>query len=292
MTDHSALDVHICPGCRGDQRQPTGRFFNGPQLWRCLLCSTEFLSPQPTDARLDEIYGPDYFEPWAISDDPSVADLKRRTFAPIIEASGARPGDALLDIGCATGVLVGQAISGGMTGYGIDLNEHAIKEARSAVPQGKFAHGLLQDDPFPGATFDAITMVDLIEHVRHPEEELRGVVERLRPGGKLVISTPRVDSMLRKILRSAWPQYREEHLSYFSRHGMEAVLQRAGLTVRSMQATTKTLNLGYIHRHAQAFPMRAITPMVRLTYSIAPFARSLPVKVRLGEMTVVATPSE
>jgi len=287
MNDQSPLDVRLRPGCRGSQIQATGRLFGGPQLHRCLRCLTEFLSPQPTEGRLAEIYGAGYFEPWTISDDPSVVDLKQRTFAPIIEATGARPGDVLLDVGCATGVLVGQAMAAGMRGYGIDVNEHAIKEAHATVPNGQFPQGLLLADPFPRVTFHAITMVDVIEHMRDPEAELHRTAARLTPEGKLVISTPRVDSILRKTLRSAWPQYREEHLTYFSRRGIESVLERAGFVVQSLRATAKTVNLGYIYRHAEAFPMR-VTPLVRFAYSIAPFARRLPVKVRLGEMTVVA----
>lgn len=284
-------NISRCPGCRGTGIEASARYFNDSQLARCRLCRTEFLTPQPTSARLAEIYGADYFEPWGISEDPSVEEIKERTFAPIITASGVQAGDTLLDIGCATGVLVGQAIKAGVRGYGIDVNEHAIKEARSEYPAGSFAEAVLADVPFPDVTFDAVTMVDVIEHVRNPEVELRHVAERLRPGGHVVVSTPRVDSVLRRLLRGAWPQYREEHLTYFSRRGLEAVMQRAGLTVLSVRATFKTLNLGYIYRHAEAFPMRGITPLVRLAHSAAPYARRIPIKVTLGEMTVVATPS-
>ena len=284
-------EISSCPGCGGARIESRARHFTSSQLARCRVCRTEFLTSQPTTARLAKIYGADYFEPWAISDDPSVEEIKEQTFGPIIAASGVRAGDTLLDVGCATGVLVGQAMRAGVESYGIDVNEHAITQARSGYPAGEFAVAVLADVPFPEVTFDAVTMVDLIEHVRDPEAELRHVARRLRPEGRLVISTPRVDSVLRWLLQGSWPQYREEHLTYFSRSGMEAVMLRAELTVLSVRATVKTLNLGYIHRHAEAFPMRGITPLVRIAHSAAPFLRRLPLKVTLGEMTVVATPT-
>ena len=284
-------EISSCPGCRGARSRARTRPFGSLQLARCRVCRTEFLTSQPTGAQLSEIYGADYLEAWAVSDDPSVEEIKERTFGPIIAASGAGAGDTLLDVGCATGVLVGQAMRAGVRGYGIDVNEHAIKVARSGYPAGVFAVAVLADVPFPEVTFDAVTMVDVIEHIRDPEVELRQVAERLRPGGHVVVSTPRVDSVLRRLLRGSWPQYREEHLTYFSRQGMEAVMHRAGLTVLSVRATVKTLNLGYIHRLAEAYPMRGITPLVRFAHSAAPCARRIPIKVTLGEMTVVATPT-
>jgi hypothetical protein len=46
--------------------------------------------------------------------------------------------------------------------------------------------------------------------------------------------------------------------------------------------------LGYAHRLLQAYPHPFLTPASRVAYRMLPFLRSVPVPVRLGEMTVVA----
>ena len=104
-------------------------------------------------------------------------------------------------------------------------------EAAAALPDAAFHAGTLADDPFGDERFDAITMIDFIEHVRDPEAELRLAGDRLAPGGRLLISTPRADSTVARATGRYWPQYREEHLTYFSLAGLAAVLQRAGLVV-------------------------------------------------------------
>jgi 2-polyprenyl-3-methyl-5-hydroxy-6-metoxy-1,4-benzoquinol methylase len=252
------------------------------------VCRTEFLDPQPTDARLGEIYGPSYYEPWDHESAEVVRQMKQRTFAPVLDAARVAPGDRVLDVGCATGDFVSLAAQRGLQVYGVDLNRAAIERAQLAVPQGRFHVGVLGDEPFEGEQFDAIVMIDFIEHVRDAEAELRFAARRLAPGGRIVMSTPRTDSLTRRLLGKAWPQYREEHLSYFSADGMRAVAQRAGLVVTDIRPTTKMLTLSYLYGQALAYPVPVVTPVLRSTWHVLPLPKHRPLGLRLGEMTVVA----
>jgi 2-polyprenyl-3-methyl-5-hydroxy-6-metoxy-1,4-benzoquinol methylase len=164
----------------------------------------------------------------------------------------------------------------------------AIKRARELVPAGQFHVGVLEDAPFAGVSFDAIVMIDFIEHVRDPELEVRAAAERLAGGGQLVISTPRVDSGARRITGHAWPQYREEHLTYFSAAGMHALMQRAGLVVTQLTSTKKMLTPAYLYGQAVMYPVPVITQLLKATWRFLPIPKHHPVGLRLGEMTVVA----
>ena len=75
-------------------------------------------------------------------------------------------------------------------------------------------------------------MIDFIEHVRDPEAELRLAGERLAPTADGCSSRRRAPTRPWPGLTGRhWPQYREEHLTYFSLAGLAAALQRAGLVV-------------------------------------------------------------
>jgi 2-polyprenyl-3-methyl-5-hydroxy-6-metoxy-1,4-benzoquinol methylase len=257
-------------------------------LWRCRACGTEFLNPQPTDERLDAIYGNDYYEPWGHESADVVREMKQLTMAPILDACGLVAGERVLDAGCANGDLVAMAAERGLRAFGLDLNAAAIDRARSSVPDAQFAVGTLGDRPFPDEAFEAVVMVDFIEHVRRPEHELEEVAQRLTPGGRLVLSTPRVDSRLRRLSGAVWPQYREEHLTYLSLVGVHALLQRTGFTVDREWSTRKALTPAYLYGQALAYPVPVLTPLLRRVWPVVPIPKHRPLRLQMGEMTVVA----
>jgi SAM-dependent methyltransferase len=257
-------------------------------LRRCTACGTEHLSPQPSDARLAAIYSDQYYEPWSVEDDDIVDTIKRQTFEPLVEACAIGPGAMVLDLGCATGSFLAEVTSRGARGFGIDLNAAAIETATARLPDVAFHAGVASDQPFPGVAFDAIVMVDFIEHVRDPATELQVVREWMHPGSRLVISTPRADSPLPRVMGRHWPQYREEHLTYLSRTGVVALLARTGLRVDTIRPTRKTLTLAYAYGQATAYPVFGLSPLTKAAYRALPPLRHRPVRLGLGEMTVVA----
>ena len=278
-----------CPACgSAAARNVRVEVWPGIDLYRCVGCGTEFVRPQPSDDRLAEIYGPSYYEPWHQESAENVRLSKELTFAPILAAAQLEPGQRLLDVGCATGQFAGLAARSGLKVFGVDLNADAIEVARGAVPEARFHAGTMADVPFPADEFDAVVMVDFIEHVRSPEHELETIAQRLAPGGKLVISTPRVDSGVRRLTGKYWPQYREEHLTYFSESGLQAVLQRIGFAISSIAPTKKMLTPAYLYGQALAYPIPAVTPLIKLAWPVLPIPKHRPFGLRLGEMTVVA----
>jgi 2-polyprenyl-3-methyl-5-hydroxy-6-metoxy-1,4-benzoquinol methylase len=281
--------VERCPACRSEAfDQVREDVWPGIGLSRCATCGTEFQDPQPSDERLVEIYGPSYYEPWTYEDADVVKRMKQLTFEPALDACGLAPGAHVLDVGCATGDLAALVASRGFDAYGIDLNGLAIERARAAVPTGHFHVGVLADEPFAGRMFDAITMFDFIEHVREPGVEVEAAAARLADGGHLIISTPRVDSATRRVTRRNWPQYREEHLTYFTTNGMRTMLASAGLDVVGLRSTKKYLTPAYLYGQAIGYPVPLVTPVVKATWRFLPVPKHHPIGFRFGEMTVLA----
>jgi SAM-dependent methyltransferase len=98
-----------------------------------------------------------------------------------------RDGD-VLDIGCGAGNMIHHLSRyGRVKGTEVDACPVAMAQARGYdVRQGDATRGI----PFPDASFDLVTALDVIEHVDEDEAILREAYRVLRPHGTLAISTP------------------------------------------------------------------------------------------------------
>ena len=73
---------------------------------------------------------------------------------------------------------------------GIDLAEKMLKVARRKYPTRHFVQTTLYALPFADASFDRVLSLETLEHVPEPLRFLSELRRVLRPGGRLVMSTP------------------------------------------------------------------------------------------------------
>lgn len=125
--------------------------------------------------------------------------LASHTMAYLIPAIKKLSGDRLkegarvLDVGCGNGYLVGWCIERGCVGVGLDLSKTGIEIARREHPEGRFellaadenVLKNLREDPF-----DVVVSTEVVEHLYAPRDWARGCLAALRPGGRLICSTP------------------------------------------------------------------------------------------------------
>lgn len=79
--------------------------------------------------------------------------------------------------------------------------------------------------------YDAITMFQVIEHLKNPLPTLQLAKKLLQKNGVILITTPNNDSPLRKILGPKWSVYNESsHYVFFSRKTLRKTLEKAGFT--------------------------------------------------------------
>ncbi len=102
-----------------------------------------------------------------------------------------RPLGKFLDYGCGTGILLEQLAGKYERGCGVDVKESSLEQARGKCPDCEFK--LITKDgstSYPDATFDTIALVEVIEHVPDEAATLREIARLLKPGGRLVLTTP------------------------------------------------------------------------------------------------------
>ena len=153
------------------------------------------------------------------------------------------PPGRLLDIGAYTGVFVEIARQHGWDAWGLEPSHWAVSEARKQGLQ--MIEGTLESADLAEASFDLITMWDVIEHVTHPFGEFTRVRRLLKPGGVLAVHTMDINSLLARIMGERWPWLMEMHIYFFSRRTLTAMLEKAGFDVIRIVPQGRYLRLGY-----------------------------------------------
>lgn len=75
-----------------------------------------------------------------------------------------------------------------------------------------------------------ITMIDVVEHLPMLIQDLTTVRGWLRPGGRLVIATPRFGGRLFLQQGEAYSQFKRDHVWYFTYETLAHVLRIAGFS--------------------------------------------------------------
>ncbi|MFZ2302828.1 MAG: class I SAM-dependent methyltransferase [Gallionella sp.] len=121
----------------------------------------------------------------------------------IVEHFDLKPGDRLLDVGCAKGFLVKDLLELGIDAYGIDVSEYALMHCEPEVV-GRLHLGSAESLPFPDNSFAAVTSINTVHNL--PRERcVRAVqeMERLAPGkGFIQVDSYRTPEQ--KVLFESW----------------------------------------------------------------------------------------
>jgi SAM-dependent methyltransferase len=280
-----------CPACHGDRfRDFPAR--GGLRLLRCLSCASCRLSQGGGNGngRLPAFhYDAEYFESWNLAPGSPAWRARAATAAmrlDTLERLGVRSG-ALLDVGAAGGYLVERAIRGGFDARGVEISEHAVEIASRVVP-GRVHQGTLETVALEAGSLDVVTLFDVLEHLPDPEGALARLTGWLKPGGRLAVTTPDVDSLTARLMAGAWPHYKEEHLFYPSRRGLRMLLRSAGLEIEHEERAMKYLSVAFVAPLFTRYPVPVITPGMELLNRLLPASlREASFRVSIGERLLV-----
>jgi len=144
-------------------------------------------------------------------------------------------GQRVLDLGCGEAHFAAELAQAGAEVVGADVAEHALRRARARHPQLELTL-LPAQGPWPlaDASFDAVWAGEVIEHVADTAAWMSELRRVLRPGGRLLLSTPAnaPPSLLRAALspRAFAARFDPlgEHLRFYSARTLRALLSDLG----------------------------------------------------------------
>jgi 2-polyprenyl-3-methyl-5-hydroxy-6-metoxy-1,4-benzoquinol methylase len=218
----------------------------------CAGCGLRYLYPMPSADAVRAVYSNDYFRsasPVARGYDDYEADREnwRATFRDRLRYLPSAPGNGrLLDVGAAAGFFVEQARIAGWNAEGLEPNRWAVEYAcdRLGLP---VRLGSLDEVQYPDATFAAVTLWEVIEHVPSPRAFIREIARILQPGGLLALSTPDAGSAVAKLSGRRWLGWKKvpEHLFFFDRATLRRLLEDEGFEILSSRYVSLAVRAGY-----------------------------------------------
>ena len=144
-------------------------------------------------------------------------------------------GERVLDVGCGEAIFASELARAGANVVGIDVACEPLRRARERDAELELA--LVDADgawPFADASFDVVWAGETIEHVADTGAWLSETRRVLRPGGRLLLSTPdhgRLRVARLALSRRAFAEHFDplaDHLRFYSRASLIGVLEKFG----------------------------------------------------------------
>ena len=179
-------------------------------------------------------------------------------------------GKTVLDIGCGDGAGSSDWVTNGNKVFGIEIAEAPAGKALSRgidVTVADVEHGI----PFLKETLDVVVAGEVIEHWYDTDAFLREINRVLRYGGELMLSTPNIASLGRRLMlligRNPFCEFSVEekvgglnpvgHIRYFTQRDILHMLRKHGFGIEAV--TSDGFNCGLFQSVALArmFPSLA-----------------------------------
>jgi SAM-dependent methyltransferase len=247
----------LCPNCRDGaaQRPVTVRW--GVRIVRCTGCGLVFANPQPSEAELEQYYGPEYFQKNAdkFLSFPLPPEVALRFERYVSALRRLCPSGRVLDVGCGTGRFLHVCRAAGYEVEGVELSPFAAElgRARLGLP---IQTGRLEDLE-AAEPFAAITMWDFLEHTTDPLAVLGAARRLLAERGHLLLTVPHVGSWWARCMGKRWVGFDKasEHLFSFTRGSLRQLLVRAGFEPLSVRPHAWVCTAGFLAvRGGKAWP--------------------------------------
>tara|TARA_B100001173_G_C15900615_1_gene509667 strand:+ start:18 stop:917 length:900 start_codon:yes stop_codon:yes gene_type:complete len=189
-------------------------------LVKCKSCNFIFSSKIPTSLELNQVYE-NYSRGNEIT---SLTRLKNQNLAKIILSY--HPSiTTCLDIACGEGSLLEafKELSIETSGTEHESGKNLLVQKGIDFIEGEFF-------PKTEKRFDLIIFTEAIEHINDQNIFLKHAIDLLNPGGLIYMTTPNVNSLEKRILRSRWGMFvYPEHLSYYSPRTINLLHTKLGL---------------------------------------------------------------
>lgn len=216
------------------------------QVVCCRNCKLIYVNPRIDGQILIQAYSA-AADPTFVAQNPERIETFHRVLARICRQRQIQPSQEkwILDVGCAGGAFPKAALELGFKVTGVEpstwLAEFGRREYGLDV-----RNGILDENMFPPASFDIVTMWDVIEHLTDPKGVLETIRGLLREDGLLIVNYPDAGSIVARTLGFSWPFWLSVHLIYYTRTTMRLQLEKAGFKIVHVGPHWQKLKLSYL----------------------------------------------
>jgi SAM-dependent methyltransferase len=117
----------------------------------------------------------------------AVEERQASTYDEAIRRVGIEPGQAVLEVGCGSGVFLRKVADRGARAHGLDASEALIALARARVPEADLRAGDLQFLPYDDDAFDLVAGFNAFFWAADMTAALREARRVARPGAPVLI---------------------------------------------------------------------------------------------------------
>ncbi|WZO98107.1 class I SAM-dependent methyltransferase [Isosphaeraceae bacterium EP7] len=219
------------------------------QIVKCNKCGLMYSNPRAKDPDCVEIenYDPEFTRKVAESQRPRYEKEKLQVrdyaatkayFNEIYPKRG-----VVLEVGCGMGFMLDYYRQDGWEVRGVEPNkgfcQYIDEEMKiDVVPK------ILEEANIPDATADIVILLHVIEHVPSPTATLSEIFRVLKPGGHLLMETPRYDSLTFKMLgRRERSVSCNGHIYFFTTDTLRKEAEKAGFESVKLQLVGRSLSM-------------------------------------------------
>jgi 2-polyprenyl-3-methyl-5-hydroxy-6-metoxy-1,4-benzoquinol methylase len=168
----------------------------------------------------------------------------------------------IVEIGCATGLLLSQLKQAGYTGVaGLDPSPACSRVANEQfrVP---VQCGALSDDLITAGSVDLLILIGVMEHIRDLEVAMKKMVTMLAPGGRMFITVPDASKYAAGD-DAPYQEFSLEHINYFGPKSLANLMARYGFRCLFTEQAMQRCNV------------RTVTPVVHAAFEKLPAGQKL-----------------
>jgi 2-polyprenyl-3-methyl-5-hydroxy-6-metoxy-1,4-benzoquinol methylase len=137
--------------------------------------------------------------------------------------------------------------------------------------------GTLETVTLQSESYTAVTLIDFIEHISHPNKALSKIHEALKPGGTVCLVTPDIQSLAARAMGKGWWHFRPGHLAYFTKKSLLNLLEQSGFQVLRWRRYAWTFSAHYLLSRMFLFQFLVKNPRMAL------FWKKIPIKLALRD---------